>query len=358
MFLLYYPVLSVENNVGFGLEASALRDALLAKEDGAFRSAAIRWLAIRLDRRRALPARALQYEDGTEFNEGLAKYTEYRLFQVLEGRTPGTELTLAQGFTGYRDLQSQRDDLIEQMFRNLRGEVNINNDPYGAAPLRFRLYYSGMAIGVMLDRIAPAWKRDILAADTSLTALARDALHPTDAELAAGLAAARADTAAASLRAAKTRLAAEGRARTAAKLAALERGPGTLLVVDYSALSSPRVALGFSPFGITAVDSVRTLFEQVPISATFPDGSTLGQEIARPVLRDTHRRQLSCRIEKPVARAEIEKQAGAAFGAKVAPHAATLHLPGLTFELKGGRVTWEPGLVRVTLLAAARDSTR
>ena len=33
---------------------------------------------------------AIEYENGTEFNEGLAKYVEYRLFQVLENRPRGT----------------------------------------------------------------------------------------------------------------------------------------------------------------------------------------------------------------------------------------------------------------------------
>jgi hypothetical protein len=358
MLLLYYPVLSVENNVGFGLEASALRDAIYAKDDVGFRAAAVRWLAIRLDRRRALPARAVEYEDGTEFSEGLAKYTEYRLFQALEGRTPSPELALAQGFSGYRDLSAQRDVLIQQMVRNLRGEVNINNDPYGAAPLRFRLYYSGMAIALLLDRLSPSWKRDVMAADTTLTALAQAALHATDAELAAALAAARADTAAATLRAAKVRLAAEGRERTIAKLEAIERGPGTRLVVDYSALGSSRVGLAFSPFGITSVDSARTIFEQVPISATFPDSSTMEQQIARPVLRDTRRRELSFRIEKSVERSDVERQTGASFGAAGVPRPSTLRLPGVVLELKRARIAWESGTVRVILLPVSPDSMR
>ena len=41
--------------------------------------------------------------------------------------------------------------MIEMMERHLRGEVNVNNSPYGTAPVRMRLYYSGMAIGLLLD---------------------------------------------------------------------------------------------------------------------------------------------------------------------------------------------------------------
>lgn len=355
MLLLSYPVLSIENNVGFGLEASALAAAIDARDDAAFRAAARRWLAIRLERRRLLPARAIQYEDGTEFNEGLAKYTEFRLFQALEGRTPSPDLVRAQGFAGYRDLSLQRGRLVREMTRNLRGEVNVNNDPYGTAPLRMRLYYSGMAIGVLLDRLSPGWTRDVIATDSSLTALARAALGATPEALATALAEARADTAAAALRAAKTRLAEEGRAHAAAKLAALERGPGTKLVVDYASLGSPRVALAFSPFGLTAVDSVRTLFEQVPISATFADGSELEQDVALPVLRDTRRRELSCRLETTVSRAELERLLGRP-PASAAPRPIRLVLPGVTLDLKRATVRWEPGTIRATLVPAPADS--
>lgn len=351
MFLLFYPVLSVDNNLGFGLEAQALSAALEARDDRAFREAAVRWLAVRLDRRAKLPARAIEYEDGTEFNEGLAKYTEYRLFQVLEGRTPAAGLTVTQGFHGYGDLSRERADLVREMKRNLRGEVNINNDPYGTAPARFRLYYSGMAVAAMLDRLSPDWKRTFMAGDSSLTALARDAIRATPAELASALAAVRADTAASTLRAAKQKLALDGKHFVAAKLAKIESGPGTMVVIDYSALDPPKMSMSFSPFGINAVDSVRTIFEQVPIGITFSDQSQLSESIVMPVLRDTRRRQVSLRLEKRLTRAELEKDLGRpapAKGGAAAP--AKLELPGVTLDLKNASVAWDAGVARIKLL--------
>ena len=358
MFLLFYPVLSVDNNVGFGLEASALAGAIAAPNDAAFRAAALRWLAVRLDRRRSLPARAIDYEDGTEFSEGLAKYAEYRLFQVLEGRTPSPGLARTQGFHGYGDLSFLRRNLIDEMVRNLRGEVNVNNDPYGTAPLRFRLYYSGMAIGLLLDRLSETWKRDVIAGGRSLTELARDALHPSAEDLAGALTAARADTAAATLAVAKARLAEEGRRRIAAKLAALEKGAGTRLVVDYSALASPKVGLSFTPFGITVVDSVRTFFEQVPIQAQFADESELIESTPLPLLRDTRLRELSCRLPRAVTRSELERQLGHPIAPRSAPGALRLEFDDLTLNLKNARVAWQPGLVRVSLHPAVADSAR
>jgi hypothetical protein len=46
-----------------------------------------------------------------------------------------------------------------------------------------RLYYSGMAVGVMLDGLSPGWKSRIFSPDTSLTSLAEEALKPSRAEL-------------------------------------------------------------------------------------------------------------------------------------------------------------------------------
>ena len=213
-----------------------------------------------------------------------------------------------------------------------------------------------MAIGLLLDRLSPGWKHDVIATDSSLTALARAALRATPEQLASALVEARADTAAATLRVAKTRLAAAGRARNAAKLAALERGPGTKLVVDYSPLGSPRVALAFSPFGLTAVDSVRTLFEQAPISATFADGSELAQGVALPLLRDTRRRELSCRLGKAVSRTELERLLGQPLASRV-PRPIRLSLPDVTLDMKRATVRWEPGAIRATLFPAPTDST-
>jgi hypothetical protein len=227
MLLLHYPVLSVQNNVGFAQEGSALAEALRATDAAAFRRAAVRWLALRKDHRSSLPQKALEYEDGTEFTEGLAKYTEYRLFQVLEGRRPGPAMSWAQGFVGYADLAPQRERLIEKMVQNMSGAVLVNNDPYGTAPLRMRLYYSGMAVGVMLDRLSPAWKSRIFSPDTSLTSLVEEALKPSRPELDQALNEARGEAAYASLVENKSRLAQEVRATLAYFPESLHRAAGS-----------------------------------------------------------------------------------------------------------------------------------
>jgi hypothetical protein len=284
--------------------------------------------------------------------EGLAKYTEYRLYEVLEGRTPAPGLLRAQGFRGYSDLSAQRHQLLEMMRKHMRGEVNVNNDPYGTAPVRFRLYYSGMGLGLLLDRIAPDWKQQLWSSDRSMTEIARSALHPSGEEHAAALAAVRAKPAYSEIFASKTKLAEAGRKEFAARLAAIEAGPGTGITIDYSALASSKVALGFTPFGITVVDEARTIFAQTPINVKFGDGSQISEVFALPVLRDTSRRQMKIRLESPISQAEIARRIAPAVFGTTTPQPIVLELPGVKLDLKNATIQWEANTVRIMLAPA------
>lgn len=354
--LVGYPVLSVDNNVDMGLEASALSTAIAAADPAAFRAASVRWLAIREHRRALLKKHARDYEDGVEFTEGLAKYTEYRLLQVLEGRTPGPGIERAQGFIGYRDLAPRRREMIEQMTHQLRGEVNVNNSPYGTAPLRMRLYYSGMAIAALLDRLSLTWKYDVFSTDSSLTALARASLHATPDELAQGWEQAQADTARPALLAAKQRLAEDGRRDAERRVAAIEGGTGTGIEVDYSRLGTETVGMAFTPFGITSVDSSRIIFDQTPIVVAFPEGSRLTETFALPLLRDTHRHTVACRLEKTVSRGEVDRQAGSRKPGGKTPGPVKLELPGVTLDLKRASLEWRKGTLCAVLLPDSASS--
>lgn len=341
MLLLQYPVLSVENNVGLAQEGSALAEALRATDAAAVRRAAVRWLALRKDRRASLPAKAVEYEDGCEFNEGFAKYTEYRLFQVLEGRVPGAAMSWAQGFAGYPDLAPRREQLIESMLKHMNGAVAVNNDPYGTAPLRMRLYYSGMAVGAMLDKLSLNWKGRIFSPDTSLTTVAEEALKPSSAELADALREARSNAAYASLVQSKGKLAEEGKAHTQAVLNEIERGPGVGLIVDYSGLdASSKVGMNFTPFGITKVDGERTIFSQVPISVRFGQEGELSQKMPAPLLRDNGRRLIRFRLPADATRAEVEKVLASLQMQDGAVANLALDLPGVSVKASKAQIRW------------------
>lgn len=349
MLLLHYPVLSVENNVGFAQEGAALATALRSHSDTAFNAAVVQWLALRRQRRSALPREAVEYEDGVEFSEGLAKFTEYRLLQALEGRTPRAEMWMAQGFRGYGDLAAQRSGLVDRMLQHMRGEVSVNNDPYGTAPLRMRLYYSGMAIAALLDRLSTSWKDRIVQPEVSLTDLVEGAVHAGAGDFSRALEEARRGGDYEALVAAKRRLAVEGRARIDTMLARIEHGAGTEIIVDYSALENPRVGLGFTPFGITVVDEDRTIFTQVPIRAHFPDGSEVAQTEPMPLLHDKKSKLIRFRLARELSPEELVGATGGPSGAGQEPRALKLELPGVVVTSASATIRREGRELRIVL---------
>jgi hypothetical protein len=354
MLLLHYPVLSVENNVGFAQEGAALAAALRSESEAAFAAAVVRWLALRRQRRSALPHDAVEYENGVEFSEGLAKYAEYRLLQVLEGRTPRPEMWWVQGFRGYDDLSSRRSELVDRMLQHLRGEVSVNNDPYGTAPLRMRLYYSGMAIAAMLDRLSTSWKDRIVQPEVSLTDLVEDAAHASPADLARALEEARREGDHDALVAAKRRLAEEGRARIDTMLAQIEHGTGTGIIVDYEALETPRVALGFTPFGIMVVDTNRTIYTQVPIGARFPDGSDVAQTQPMPLLHDKAAKLIRFRLPRVLSAEEVARAMWNPPGAGQESRPLRLELPEVVVSAASAMIRREGRDLRIVLRAPHR----
>ncbi len=348
MFLLQYPVLSVSNNVAFAQEGAALAQALRAADAALLRAAALRWLALRRDRRSKLPQNAVRYEDGTEFYEGLAKYTEYRLAEVLEGRRPGPAMWWAQGFTGYTGLEWWRKRLMDSMLKNMNGSVVVNNNPYGTGSVRMRLYYSGMGIAAMLDRLSPDWKRKIFLPQVSLTSLVDEAVKASQGELEEALRLANSEPGYAALVTDKQKLAREGEAHTLDILQQIEEGPGIGLVVDYSNLASAQLGIAFTPFGITRIDADRVIFAQVPIKVAFGKNGELAQKMPAPLLRDSARKLIRFRL--PVtSKVEVGEALG---GRDAAVGQLSLELPAFSLKAARARVQWSGNDLIVTLLEA------
>jgi hypothetical protein len=348
-----YPCLSVKNNVAVALEATALEACLRAATDADARAAALRWLAIRIDRRADLAPEVVAYEDGNEFSEGVAMYIEWRLADVLEGRAADDALWWAQGFHGFDDLSHMREERLERLRGSLRGEVNINNDPYGMSPVRGRLYFSGMAIAAMLDRIVPDWKTRIFEADVSLTDLVEAALAPTAAQLAAARDEAYADPEHATLLEAKERLAADGRADTLAMVAAIEDGPTTGVIVDWAAFGDARSRLSFTPFGVRAVDDERTIYTLVPIEAAIGKGENgFRQRIPLDTLEDRAGRRLAFRLPEVVAPDELTSRLGPPEAGAWLVDDLDIELPGVTLRARRARLAHDGNTIVVQLLPA------
>jgi len=347
--LLSYPCLDVTNNVGFALEARALTEALTATDEEDVWLAALRWLAIREHRRAELPGPAVAYENGTEFNEGLAKYTEWRLTSAIEGREPAPAMAWVRGFSGYEDMAFQRELLLASMRGFLTGEHVVNNDPYGTAPVRFRLYWSGMAIGGMLDLIYPEWKERMMQPGTTFTSLVEEVLMPEPEDLAAALEEVMAAPGYHELVARKTMLREDGRRIAREKCEAILDGEGTLFTVDYSGRAGASVAFSFTPFGITRVDESRTIYTQVPVEARFGMDDVVRQTRAVPLLHDTARRVVCFRLAEPISPEEVARALGVErLGEDPAPDVA-FELPGVTVDVRDAIVRARPGEVVVEL---------
>jgi hypothetical protein len=348
-----YPTVASFNTVGFALEGALLAEAMRATDPAEVRKHALSWLAIRLERRAKLSTEAASYEDRMEYLEGLAKYVEYRLLEVLEGRTPGEPMNWLQGFNGYADLKPQREALIRQTMGMMSGKVGVNNDLYGASPLRMRLYFSGMGIAVLLDRVAPKWKERIFAPETTLTGLAKEALKPTDEVLEAARKAVRARPDYAALVEQKSKLEADGKEAVRKAVADIEGGASTKLVLDYSALGKERPGFSFTPFGILRVDDDRTIFRLIPISGKLGK-TTFRQTSAAPLLQNRALKRLSWQLPETVSAAQLEKLIGGKVGENAVVDLKKLSLPGVKLDGGRGELRLQGGTLEIRLQPAAR----
>jgi hypothetical protein len=344
-WLLEYPTLSVDNNLGVAVEGRALAAALRAKTPAEVEQAAREALAVRLWRRRQLSPNAAAYEDGTEFNEGLAKFVEYALTQALEGRKPVEEMRWVRDFTGFDDLSGPRDALVQALLNTTDGTTVVNNDPFGAAPVRFRLYSSGMAMAALLDRLGmPNWRARIFQPGTTLTGLLAERLGRFDRK--AVLKAALATSYAAEQRGRVTRLAADGGVANQALLDSIFKSdpeaPSWRLEIDYAALGKAKAGFGYTPFGTTTLSPDRVIYRLVPISGEIEGGGKFKQGRPTPMLHDSKARTISFRIEGSMPKVD---RAGAA-------SLAGFSLPGVKLELLRGAVEVRGDTVVLRLMPA------
>lgn len=348
-----YPCLSVQNNVEWALEGDALAEALRATESGARRAALVRWLALRLDRRAALREEARRYEDGNEFAEGLAKYVEWRLTRALEGHTPPPFLWLAQGFHGFADLEPRRERMIAALVRHAHGEVNVNNDPYGTSPIRGRLYYSGMALGALLDELAPSWKVGFLASGASLTDVMQGAIDASRQELETELARCRESADWRSWTEKKSELERAGRADSQRMLAGIETPANGALELDASELGSRPVGLTFTGYGVRALDDHRTIYTLVPVAAEF--GSTRNgfeETVPTPTFEDRSAKVYRLGLAAPVDAATVHEQLHVKGAGPWTVDDVALELPGVRVRAERARITLDHGNVHVRFLRA------
>ena len=346
-----YPCLSVENNVCVALESFALEKAIRAETDTELRKYACQWMAIREHRRRNLPPKALEYEDSNEFIEGTAKYIEVVFMEQMEKTNPAPPLWYFQGFEGFEDLSWFKDLRLKQMLRNMQGKVNVNNDPYGTSPVRGRLYFSGMGIALLLDKIQPDWKRMIAAPEMSLTELVRISLRPTAKELNEGWENAKQMPEYEELIRSKTELRELGTQDTLRMLDEIRSGPGTLVEIDWSSLNSDKIGLSFTPFGVRALDSDRTIYTLVPISADLSSSRyAFRQSAPTETLEDRKNKVFQFQIREKIDVEWLEKNLGTAQDGVYNVDQLDLQVSGTQFKAAKSKVTFQDGKLRFVYL--------
>ena len=207
-----YPVEDAEVLAQRRLESAALARGLAAGNPSATVAWAARALSARRDRFARLPESASAYERGTEMKEGLARYVE----------------TKAAG---------QEEPLLPQ-------------EEFPAQAVRLRSYASGCAIGLILDRLDPAWKRQLEERDdVALDELLRRAVAGgRSIEFSA------ADEEAARHRAADDVVSLK--ARNVALLREFLRAPGWTVVVE---TEDPIFPLGFDPWNVERLSASEVL---------------------------------------------------------------------------------------------------
>lgn len=207
--LFTYPVKDAELLTQRRLESEALRRALLARtsdDEGCWARAAVN---LRHERFSRLPASAAAYERGTELNEGLATYVEWRAIDAPDSNV-------------------------------------LPVHEFAPEEIRERGYRSGVALARLLDRLSPGWRASLEAHDSV----------PLDSMLSAAMTAQQGtsctftDAEQDSVR----RVADSDEAALASRLAAERRNfldqPGWRLIIE---AASPLFPQGFDPLNVNVV---------------------------------------------------------------------------------------------------------
>jgi len=182
--LFTYPIRSARLLQLRRLEGGALRRAVTAPDSVRELCWAQAFLRARSERARRLPDGAVGYDRGSELREGLARY--------IQARVDGTDPV-------------------------------IPSDGFRPEDVRERSYETGHAIAVLLDRLSPGWKRELVESETPVAL--EDLLDRSIAAAAVRRCGASPDETARALSVARTD-SADLAARDRRALAAFEEAPG------------------------------------------------------------------------------------------------------------------------------------
>jgi hypothetical protein len=306
----HYPLLDPGNNALVALEARILRDAVLAKDAAQKRARIEQFLAVRTLRRTGLDTASVSYENLNEFSEGTARYVQFRFDQLGERVTPIPEMYLRTGFTGYRDvLQKRLERQMDEMVKVASFSDDRFGNKFGGGPMRFRLYDTGGVQALLLDDVAPDWKQRIFAPGVYLTDLLAGAI-PMSADRRANLVAqAKAEYGFDSILVNRQAFEKEGRRIIQSRVDSIVNTTQTLVTISYAA-AGDITGLGYTPFGVTAVNDHTAIYDLVPVAVRFRNRVILRMKSTVPVVIDREAKTVTFAIASAPALFEGKSAAG------------------------------------------------
>lgn len=331
--VMQYPLLDPMNNALYVLEGNILKDALLTEDSGLRLNKIREFVAVRHFRQSRLDSNWVEYENLNEYNEGLAKYVEYKFLRFGENVEPITEMYYHQGFNGYRAVLAQR---FRDAMTNMVNVVAVNDDRFGnrfgSGPLRFKLYELGACQALLLDYVMPTWKARIFADGVYLSELLNDAVGLSADDLRRYLEKAKFEYMYDESYQSKLQFEEEGKKKIQEKVAAIYQTEHTLVEVSYEGFVEKVRLGGFTPFGITQVSKRTTIFDLIPMTVLFKDGVELHLKIVTPVLVDRDKRLIAFAVSTPASKLT------AGDGAKLDVDEFTLSTSKMEIKQSGNKV--------------------
>jgi hypothetical protein len=302
MVVSQYPILDPVNNALYVLEGGILKDALLSQDTQARLEKIKEFVAVRSFRQSRLDSNWVEYENLNEYNEGTAKYVEYKFLKVGETIEPIREMYYHNGFNGYWGILAQQ---FQDRMNNMVNIVAVNDDrfgnKFGSGPLRFKLYELGACQALLLDEVMPTWKDKIFDEGLYLSDMLKQAMALSADELEQYLVRTKLEYKYDEAYESKLRFEQEGKKKIQEKLASIVNTDQTLVKILYGGFAE-KISMAYTPFGVTQVSEKSAIYDMVPIKVRFREGVELQFKQVIPVLIDREKKEITFAVSTPLSK--------------------------------------------------------
>ncbi|MHC9537989.1 MAG: hypothetical protein AB9903_00565 [Vulcanimicrobiota bacterium] len=301
-----YPVLDPVNNALIEIEGKILKDALLAGAEAERMRKTKEFVAVRALRQGRLDRKLAEYENLGEYDEGTAKYIEYRFLRIGKLVKPIPEMYYRAGFNGYDDpLKERFKNLLDRMTAITSLDKNSSFNRFSAFPVRYRTYDMGACQSLLLDYCHPGWKEKIFAKDITLCGLLEDAMNLSKPLKEEYLGTAKKEYDYSRIYEEKLIFQKDGEKYLAEKRDSILKTSKTLISVSYGMYDRIQ-RMGYTAFGVTRIDDNEAIYELVPVRIYFAEGHERALTFKKvvPVLINRKTRVVSFAVETPLSQVQ------------------------------------------------------